>query len=76
MSRKFFGEHGKRYAQCIVCLRVLKWGERARTLGSYNRPFLHCGKPVRFLSDIEAREIVEGKKKGRRMKSIIAGRRS
>lgn len=76
MSRKFFGEHGKRYAQCAVCLRVLKWGAMARTENVYNRPFLHCGKRVRFLRDIEAREIIEGRKKGRRMKSIIAGRRS
>lgn len=75
MSRKFFGEHGKRYAQCIVCKKVLKWGERNRTLGSYERPFLHCGKPTVFLRDIEAREIVEGRKKGRRMKGIIARRR-
>lgn len=72
MSHKFFGEHGKRYAQCIVCLRVLKWGTRAQTLGSYNHPFLHCGKPVRFLRDTEAREIVEGRKKGMRMKAKLA----
>jgi len=75
VSRKFWGEHGKRYAQCRVCLRVLKWGERARTLGSWSAPFPHCGKPVKFLRDVEAREIVEGRKKGKRMKAIIAGRR-
>lgn len=75
MSRKFFGEHGKRYAQCIVCKRVLKWAAKNRTTDAYNRPFLHCGKAVLFLRDIEAREIVEGKKKGRRMKGIIALRK-
>lgn len=75
MSRKFFGEHGKRYARCRVCLRVLKWGAKARTLGSYEQPFMHCGKPVLFIRDIEAREIVEGRKKGKRMKAIIAMRR-
>jgi len=72
MSRKFLGEHGKRYAQCVVCKKVLKWGERNRTTDVYNRPFLHCGKAVVFLKDIEAREIVEGRKKGSRMKAIIA----
>jgi len=30
---------------------------------------------VKFLRDVEAREIVEGRKKGKRMKAIIAGRR-
>lgn len=59
MSHKFFGEHGKRYAQCVVCLRVLKWGQRSRTLGSWSRPFLHCEKPVKFITDVEAREIVK-----------------
>lgn len=75
MSRKFFGEHGKRYAQCRVCKKVLKFGDKQRTTGDWRQPFEHCGKRVVSLRDIEAREIVEGRKKGRRMKSIIAGRR-
>lgn len=75
MSHKFFGEHGKRYAQCVVCKKVLKWGAESRTTAVYNRPFLHCGKPVLFIRDIVAREIVEGRKKGDRLKAIVARRR-
>lgn len=76
MSRKFFGEHGKRYAQCGVCLRVLKFGDRQRTTGSHSQPFIHCGKPTRFLKDSEAREIVEGRpfKGARRLVGKVASR--
>ena len=79
MSHKFIGEHGKRYAYCAVCEKVLKWGERARTSGQYNKPFEHCGKLATFITDERAHEILKGRPRrspASRLKRTVARRGS
>lgn len=79
MSHKFIGEHGKRYAQCVVCLKVLKWGERNHENRNWGHPFNHCGKPVNFITDERAHEILKGRpprSPGNRLKGRVASRGS
>ena len=59
------GWHGKRYYRCVVCLNVM----RVPRIGVVAE---HCGKLMKFLTDVEARELIEGRKKGQRMKAKVA----
>ena len=79
MSHKFFGVHGKRYAWCGVCLKVLKWAETNQKSGSWNHPFDHCGKAVFFVTDEKAHELLKGRPRrsaAKRMKAAVERRGS
>lgn len=54
------------YFLCRLCRKVLRMSRYAQ------EP--HCGELPRQLTDREARSLVEGKKKGARMKSVMARR--
>lgn len=60
--------YGKRYFLCVKCKRVFKWSRYW-----IEKPE-HCGRVMKFLTDREARERIEGVKKGRRMKGVVDSR--